>query len=226
LFTVVHQITNPLVETFKAMEEDDQRNFKSKMGDYVKAYAFLAQIIPFKDPKLEKFFAFAGFLVKKLALKGKLLPMEVLNMSDLENYKPEMVATQPVKLERGEIGVDPKNYGAGVLPVEDDEEFLSKIIEDLNAQFGTKFTNEDKVVIRHLEEQLEKDQALEQQLGVGSKDAVRLSFEQVAQDMLHALINSNFKFYKKVQDDTDISRELFDRLFERYYTRKRKKRTK
>jgi type I restriction enzyme R subunit len=218
----MHQLTDPLVVTFRAMDEDDQRNFKSKMGDYVKAYSFLAQIVPFKDAKLEKFFAFAGFLVKKLTLKGKPLPMEVLNMSDLENYKPEMAAPQPVKLERGEVGVDPKNYGAGTLPALDDEEFLSKIIEDLNAQFGTKFTEEDKVVIRHLEEQLQKDEALEQQLGIGSKDAVRLSFEQVAQDMLHSLINSNFKFYKKVQDDNDISRELFDRLFERYYTRKGK----
>ena len=45
---------------------------------------------------------------------------------------------------------------------------------------------------------------------------------QVAQDMLHALIDSNFKFYKKVQDDQDIARELFDRLFERYYAKKAK----
>ena len=76
------------------------------------------------------------------------------------------------------------------------------------------------MVIKRLEDQLTRDKILEQQLQVGSKDAVRLSFEQVAQDMLHALIDSNFKFYKKVQDDQDIARELFDRLFERYYARK------
>ena len=45
-------------------------------------------------------------------------------------------------------------------------------------------------------------------LKVGSKDAVQLSFEQVPQAMLHALIDSNFKFYKKVQDDQDIAREI------------------
>jgi len=44
-----------------------------------------------------------------------------------------------------------------------------------------------------------------------------MSFEEVAQDLLHELIESNFKFYKKVQDDDEISKELFDRLFERYY---------
>jgi len=48
-----------------------------------------------------------------------------------------------------------------------------------------------------------------------------MSFEEVAQDMLHELIDSNFKFYKKVQDDEEVSKELFDRLFERYFARKR-----
>ena len=55
------------------------------------------------------------------------------------------------------------------------------------------------------------------EFAAGSKQAVRMSFEEVAQDMLHDLIESNFKFYKKVQDDDEISKELFDRLFERYY---------
>ena len=49
-----------------------------------------------------------------------------------------------------------------------------------------------------------------------------MSFEEVAQDMLHDLIDSNFKFYKKVQDDEEVSKELFDGLFERYFTRKHK----
>jgi hypothetical protein len=31
------------------------------------------------------------------------------------------------------------------------------------------------------------------------------------------MINSNFRFYKKVQDDESVSRALFDRLFERYF---------
>jgi hypothetical protein len=50
-----------------------------------------------------------------------------------------------------------------------------------------------------------------------------MSFEEVAQDMLHELIESNFKFYKKVQDDGEISKELFDRLFERRYIAAKKR---
>ena len=133
------------------------------------------------------------------------------------------LATAPIPLQRGDAKIEPPNYGGGVTVPPENIEPLSKIIAELNEQFGTRFTDEDRVVIKRLEDQLLRDKILEQQIQVGGKLAVRLSFEQVAQDMLHALIDSNFKFYKKVQDDQDIARELFDRLFERYYAKKAKR---
>lgn len=217
----LHSVTDPMVITFAKLEKDDRRDFKSKMRDYVKLYAFLSQIISFQDPKLEKLFAFAGFLVKKLPPERDELPLEILNDVDLENYKPAMIGTAPIELERGVSKVEPKKYGEGVEPEKEEKEALSIIIQDLNSRFGTNFTEEDRVVIKHLEERIGKDEVLAQQLKAGSRDAVRLSFEQVAQDMLHDLIESNFRFYRKVQDDQAISKELFDRLFERYYDHKK-----
>ncbi len=213
----MHALTDPVVIAYKEMEKDDRENFKSLTRDFVKLYGFLSQIIPFKDKKLEMFYAFTGFLVKKLPSEGTDLPHEVLNMSDLDNYKPELIGEDAIALNRGESEIDPKNYGAGTSSLEAEEIPLSRIIEDLNSQFGTKFTEDDRVVIENMERRLKDDPILAQQLKVGSKDAVRLSFEQVAHDILHEMIESNFKFYKKVQDDQDISKELFDRLFERYY---------
>jgi len=221
LIAKLHALTNPLVDQFKLMNETDRRNYKSQMRDYVKLYGFLSQLISFRDPRLEKLYAFAGFVVKKLPSEGQPLPTEILNMTDLDNYKPTYVKTEKIELKRGESAMKPKNYGATTIAVPDEPEPLSKIIEDLNQQFGTKFSDEDRVVIEHLEQKLAQDPQLEQQLSAGSKQAVRMSFEEVAQDMLHELIDSNFKFYKKVQDDEEVSKELFDRLFERYFTRKK-----
>jgi type I restriction enzyme R subunit len=218
----LHGLTNPIVEHYKGQEEEARRDFKSKLRDFVKLYSFLSQIITFQDPKLEQFFAFGDFLVKKLPVEPGELPYDVLAKVDLDLFKPELVGTAPVPLKRGEAKLEPPNYGGGAAVPPEDIEPLSRIIAELNEQFGTKFTDEDRVVIKRLEEQLVRDKILEQQIQVGSKDAVRLSFEQVAQDMLHGLIESNFKFYKKVQDDQDIARELFDRLFERYYAKKGK----
>jgi type I restriction enzyme R subunit len=219
----LHGLTNPIVAHYQAQAEEDRRDFKSKLRDFVKLYSFLSQIITFQDPKLEQFFAFSDFLVKKLPPEQGELPYDILSKVDLDLFKPQQVGTAPIPLQRGDAKIEPPNYGGGAMVSPEDIEPLSKIIVELNEQFGTRFTDEDRVVIKRLEDQLTRDKILEQQLQVGSKDAVRLSFEQVAQDMLHALIDSNFKFYKKVQDDQDIARELFDRLFERYYARKAKR---
>jgi len=128
-------------------------------------------------------------------------------------------------LERGTAVIDPRKYGGGAGGADNEKEALSKIIEELNQMFGTDFTKDDEVVIRQLETQLSADGVLAQQMKSGSRDAARLSFEQVAHDMLFELIDSNFRFYKKVQDDENVSRALFDRLFERYFRDAEKERT-
>ncbi len=69
------------------MDENDRKNSKSQIRDYVKLCGFLSRLISFKVPRLEKLFAFAGFMVKKLPAEGKPPPTEILNMTDLDNYR-------------------------------------------------------------------------------------------------------------------------------------------
>lgn len=216
----LHALTDPIVTAHKNLEQDDRRNVKSKMRDYVKLYLFLSQIISFRDARLEQFYAYTSFLVKKLPPEPDELPTEILSDVDLENYKPTTLGSQSIALVRETAEVEPKGYGEGAVANEEELASLSVIIEDLNQQFGTTFSPEDRVVILQLEDKLNRDKVLEQQLAAGSKDAVRLSFEQVAADLLHGMVDSNFRFYKKVIDDADISRELFDRLFDRYFEKK------
>jgi type I restriction enzyme, R subunit len=108
---------------------DDRQNFKSLLRDFVKLYGFLSKIIPFKDKKLEKFYAFTGFLVKKPPSEGPGSPHEVLDMSDLDNYKPALIGEEAIGLERGQSNIDPKNYGAGTSSLKSEEIPLSHIIE-------------------------------------------------------------------------------------------------
>lgn len=213
----LHALTDPMVVQYEAMEKADRADFKSKLRDYVKCYAFLSQVIAFRDARLEKFYHFGRFLVKKLPAEGGELPIEILNQVDMEQYKPKILGEQEMGLERGTAVIDPRKYGGGAGGTEAETETLSKIIEELNQMFGTDFTKDDEVVIRQLETQLSADGVLAQQMKSGSRDAARLSFEQVAHDMLFELIDSNFRFYKKVQDDENVSRALFDRLFDRYF---------
>jgi len=44
----------------------------------------------------------------------------------------------------------------------------------------------------------------------------------VAEDAFEDLVNDNFKFYKKVSDDPEVSKEFFTRLFEWYLDGRKK----
>ncbi len=214
----LHALLNPVIHEFNLLDRDDQRDLKSKISDFIKCYGFLCQIIPFSDVRLEKLYRLLLVLIKKLIIPGEKLPYEILSSVDLDHFKPELVGDQTIELARGKVQEEPEEYGRGVVPEPpEDPEPLSKIIQELNDRFATNFSEEDRSVIKKLSDQIDKDEALGQQIPVVSKEAARLSYEQVAHDRLHEMIESNFRFYQKVQDDTAVSKMLFDHLFEKYY---------
>lgn len=112
--------------------------------------------------------------------------------------------------------MDPLNYGGGATLTDIDRQALSQIIEDLNTRFNTAFTADEIMVIKQLEKRINADEALQQQLKNGARLAVEATFQQVAKDAFEDLVNSNFKFYQRVSDDEEVSKEFFARLFEWY----------
>jgi type I restriction enzyme R subunit len=54
------------VERYKPLSENDKDQFKSKLVSFRNLYAFLAQMIPYQDSDLEKFYTYARFLLSKL----------------------------------------------------------------------------------------------------------------------------------------------------------------
>ncbi len=72
--------------------------------------------------------------------------------------------------------------------------------------FNTSFTEDEIMVIKQITMKISEDEALQQQLKNGSKHAVEATFRQVAEDAFQDLVNDNFKFYKKVSDDPEVSK--------------------
>ena len=207
---------DPVVTKWKAETEEEQVDYKSKARDFVKLYAFISHLVPMRDAGLEKLYVFLRFLLPKLPAKKGELPLEVLGMVDMEKLAVRKNNKQDIALKRGETKVDPLKYGAGATLTEEDWQALSKIIEDLNSRFNTSFTEDEIMVIKQLEKKIGDDEALQQQLKNGSRHAVEATFQQVAKDAFEDLINENYKFYKKVSDDDEVSKEFFARLFDWY----------
>ena len=102
---------------------------------------------------------------------------------------------------------------------------MSQIIQELNKRFGTEFSEADKVFIEHLEGKLAADQALEASVKVNTPENARLTFDHVASDKVQELIDTNFKFYKQINDNPEFGKFLLDWLFESTTRRCRRRRT-
>jgi len=213
---LLHVAVDPVAEKWKAEAEEEQVDYKSKARDFVKLYAFISHLVPLRDTKLEKLAVFLRFLLPKLPAKKGEFALEVLGMVDMEKLSVRKKDQKDIGLKRGETKVDPLNYGGGASLTEEEREALSKIIEDLNTRFNTSFTADEIMVIKQLEKKIGKDEALQQQLKNGSRHAVEATFQQVAKDAFEDLVNDNFKFYKKISEDDEVSKEFFARLFEWY----------
>jgi type I restriction enzyme, R subunit len=91
-----------------------------------------------------------------------------------------------------------------------------ELLKELNDRFGTEFTEADKVFIEHLESKLREDKALQTSVKVNVPENARLTFDHVANDKIQELIDTNFKFYKQINDDAQFAKFFLDLMFERY----------
>jgi type I restriction enzyme, R subunit len=206
----------PMVDRFEELGADEQTDFRGQITDYVRMYAFLSQVLTFTDAELEKLYVFARLLRRYMPPRKDDLPREVQRNIDMESYRIQRTGEGKISLERGQAEVDPmRPKGALVLSPEDIEP-LSQIIRELNERFGTDFSEEDRVFIRQLEEKLAEDAALTASIRANTPENARLTFDHVVTDRLQDMVDTNFKFYKRVTDDREFAKFFIDWLFERF----------
>ncbi len=208
----------PVVDRFEELSEMEQGEFRGAVSDFVRLYAFLAQVLTFVDPDLEKLYVYARLLRRRLPQRGIDLPREIQEAIDIESYRIQRTGQAAINLARGAAQLDPRLEPEARTPTLAELEPLSKIIRDLNDRFGTDFADKDKVTILNLEQQLTTDPALVASVQANTPENARLTFDHVATDRLQDLAESNFKFYKRVTDDPEFSRYFLDRLFDRVVT--------
>lgn len=204
------------VKRFKAKEKEDKTEFRTTLADFVRLYAFLSQIATFTDPELEKLYTFGRLLLRKLPIEKEKLPVEIQQAIDIESYRLDKTSSGTIGLNRGQGEMSPENPLTATQLNPGDIEALSEIIKELNQRFGTDFTENDRLVIRQLEEHLAAIPMLEQTVRVNTPENAMLTFKAVLENLLQELIDTQFKFYKQVNANPDFAQTLTKFLFERY----------
>jgi type I restriction enzyme R subunit len=209
-------VLDPVATRYASIEETKKVDFKGTLQDYVRLYGFLSQILTFADADLEKLYVFGRYLLRRLPASQDQLPVEITQKIDLNSYRMQIAFEGSISLPRGMVELEPQGAKMGYALTPDEIEALSKIIKELNERFGTDFSEDDKVFIEQLESRLIGDPVLENSLQVNTRENFRLTFDNVVNDVVQEMIDSNFKFYKQINDDFQFARTFFDWLFERY----------
>jgi type I restriction enzyme R subunit len=207
---------NPAVGRFNDKTADEKVEFRTTLNDFVRLYAFLTQIATFVDADLEKLYEFGRYLLRKLPVDKEKLPLEIQQAIDLESYQLNKTSSGKIGLQRGQGEMSPENPLSPLGKKIEDIEALSEIIKELNQRFGTDFTEEDRLVIRQLEEHLTGNPTLAQSVRVNTPENAMLTFKEVLEDLLQELIDTQFKFYKQVNANPDFAQTLTKFLFDRY----------
>ncbi|WP_298460247.1 type I restriction endonuclease subunit R [uncultured Cellulomonas sp.] len=143
---VVYAQLGSTVGRFQALDDADQEAFRGALTAYVRAYAFLAQIMTWTDRELERLYLFGKALATQLP-RSESDPMplvsdqvQLTHLRTALTAEEENAALTEGSEEPGEVL--PGGGKGGLEPVVDR---LSALIERLNDKFGVGTTDADKV---------------------------------------------------------------------------------
>lgn len=213
----LYAILSPTGDRYKQAPEETQRQFYRLLKEFIKLYSFLSQLLPIPDPDLEKFYHFCRYLIRKLPRTKTRLPLEVQQSIELESYRLKQTYKGRIDLKTGVT----ENSGSYTVkkpqPSRDELVPLSQIIQDINQQFGTKFTDNERVFLEQMETTL--DRTLQTSLTVNDQANIKLEFDDQAQELIQEAIDSHFELYKKFNDNEDFRAFLLGALFNRFWER-------
>ena len=214
-------LLDPCVAVYKAaLDEDGQVDFKGKAKAFVRTYDFLSSILPYSNASWEKLSIFLTMLVRKLpAPKEDDLSKGILDAINMDSYRVEKQERLKIMLGDQDAEIDPAPTDGGGHKPQPELVRLSEILQTFNDQFGTLFTDADRIFRRIKDDvapAVEKDKAY-QNAKTNTPGKARLELTAAVKKAMGPMLHDDTEFYKQfVQNDsfkrfvTDFVAELIE----------------
>ncbi len=204
------------------LDEDGQVDFKGKAKAFVRAYGFLASILPYPSPEWEKLSIFLNFLVPKLpAPADDDLSKGILEAIDMDSYRVEVRAVMEIALPDADAEIGPVPPSGGGRRPEPELDRLSNIIRTFNDQFGDiPWEDRDRVrrlITEEIPAKVAGDTAYRNARENSDRQNARIEHDQALRRVMTALINDDMQLYKQFTDNEGFRRWLTDNDFELTY---------
>ncbi|MEK7992008.1 MAG: type I restriction endonuclease [Thiotrichaceae bacterium] len=192
---------DPAVDRYKALDEDKQEGFKKSLRTWTNLYAFLAQIMPFKEIEFEKFYFYAKYLQLKLPKRHFSENIQLTDEVTLDYYRIEKIKQDKTALAVAEKGAVYGVTDAGIKTVKDNKTPLSEIIDILNQRFGENYGEKEQQFFEQLKTTLATDTHLTAQATANKIDTFKHPFQEAFLDKLVDMMEMNKSLFDKIMED-------------------------
>ncbi|MBI5651475.1 MAG: type I restriction endonuclease subunit R [Chloroflexi bacterium] len=203
------------------LDEDGQVDFKGKCKAFTRTYTFLACVLPYTNAEWERLSIFLTFLTPKLpAPKEEDLSKGILDTIDMDSYRVEKQAAMKIALPDEDAEIGPVPTQGGGRKAEPELEPLSVILKEFNEQFGTLFTDNDRIQRRITEEivpRVSADTAYQNAQKNSDQQAARIEHDFALRRIVNTLAKDDTEFLKQYYDNESFRNWLNDRVFAMTY---------
>ncbi len=214
---VIHANLDPAVVRFGELDADAQGEFKDAVDQFTRAYAFLAQVMPFTDPALEQLYVYVKALRTLLrdAATGGLDLGDDLVLTHLRLISHDAA---DIELEPGEI--DPGTalpgggHGGDAEPKRDS---LTEIIAAINERFGTDLDERDRLEVEKVEITLQGDDELRTFANANTLESYALEFSPKFTSAILDTESHTQRLYNLLLTNPDLTKVIESELMRTTY---------
>lgn len=202
--------TDTAVERWNRLDDDSRIEFKSLCRNYVEAYSFLAQIVPFKDPELEELYYYTKMLDRRLLLGNGSGTVDIDDSVVLTHLRTQIISqNQNLSLVAGsEEPMDPAIREGGGGKQKDEKELLSRLIADLNERFGLNLTDADRIWFEQQQQHYANDPDLMEVARANDYDNFEMHFVPLVADGLIERHEANQDLFTAFFSQPDFQRMM------------------
>ena len=206
------------------LDEGGQVDFKGKAKAFLRAYGFLASILPYTSAEWEKLSIFLNFLVPKLPAPVEAdLSKGILESIDMDSYRVEKKAAMHVQLADEDAEIEPVPTTGGGHSPEPELDRLSNILKTFNDQFGNiPWEDEDRVrrlITEEIPAKVAGDAAYRNARENSDRQNARIEHDEALRRVMTAVLNDDMQLFKQFTDNEGFRRWLTDNVFGLTYAR-------
>lgn len=196
------------------MSDDDKDRLRKLVNRYIRSYGFMAQLLTYCDPELEREYIFLKVIYPRLQYAKETLPMEILDRVDLNKLRLQMIMEGAIPLEDEDAELQSSRIGDVKAPAEDEKKTLREILDIVNEPYRG-FLEDHDIVLRPLNHLMLTDPSINEAVRSGNSYGVlRELFSDRAQDLVLEMSGKGIDLYEEFMNDTPFAREYIRNILD------------